>query len=106
AVPTVQDIVLTGRDGDLRRRGGGRHGAQQARHQEEGPRSHALLQLRNPDLGMIPPMAPPDPPEISLVIPVYNEEENLPVLDGEIRAAMQAAGRPYEVIYVDDGSSD
>jgi glycosyltransferase involved in cell wall biosynthesis len=51
-------------------------------------------------------MAPPDPPEISLVIPVYNEEENLPVLDGEIRAAMQAAGRPYEVIYVDDGSSD
>ena len=51
-------------------------------------------------------MTSPDPPEISLVIPVYNEEENLPVLDGEIRAAMQTAGRPYEVIYVDDGSLD
>lgn len=45
-------------------------------------------------------------PEISLVIPVYNEEENLPVLHGEIRQAMDGVGRPYEVIYVDDGSSD
>ncbi len=45
-------------------------------------------------------------PEISLVIPVYNEEENLPVLHGEIRQAMEGVGRPYEVIYVDDGSSD
>lgn len=45
-------------------------------------------------------------PEVSLVIPVYNEEENLPVLDGEIRQAMETAGRPYEVLYVDDGSTD
>lgn len=45
-------------------------------------------------------------PEISLVIPVYNEEENLPVLAGEIQRAMQAVGRPYETIYVDDGSTD
>jgi len=51
-------------------------------------------------------MSPPHAPEISLVIPVYNEEENLPILEGEIRAAMEATGRPYEVIYVDDGSSD
>jgi dolichol-phosphate mannosyltransferase len=45
-------------------------------------------------------------PEVSLVIPVYNEEENLPVLHGEIRQAMEGTGTPYEVIYVDDGSSD
>lgn len=45
-------------------------------------------------------------PEISLVIPVYNEEENLPVLAAEIRAALEPAGRSYEVIYVDDGSTD
>lgn len=51
-------------------------------------------------------MSPPQPPEISLVIPVYNEEENLPILESEIRAAMEATGRLYEVIYVDDGSSD
>ncbi len=45
-------------------------------------------------------------PEISVVIPVYNEEENLPVLAEEIRAAMATVGRPYEVVLVDDGSTD
>jgi len=46
------------------------------------------------------------PPEISLVIPVYNEEPNLQPLAGEIRQTMQAFGRPYEVLLVDDGSTD
>ncbi len=45
-------------------------------------------------------------PELSAVIPVFNEEENLPVLAAEVQGAMQAIGRPYEVIYVDDGSTD
>jgi glycosyltransferase involved in cell wall biosynthesis len=45
-------------------------------------------------------------PEISVVIPVFNEEENLPVLAAEIQGAMRGTGRPYEVIYVDDGSTD
>ena len=45
-------------------------------------------------------------PEISLVIPVYNEEENLPVLATEIRDALEPLGLVYEVIYVDDGSTD
>lgn len=45
-------------------------------------------------------------PEISLVIPVFNEEENLPVLAGEIRQAMAGLGRPYEILFVDDGSTD
>ena len=45
-------------------------------------------------------------PEISVVIPVYNEEENLPVLAAEVQGALHAIGRPYEVIYVDDGSTD
>jgi len=45
-------------------------------------------------------------PEISLVIPVYNEEPNLPPLAAEIRRTMQALGRPYEVLLVDDGSTD
>ena len=45
-------------------------------------------------------------PDISLVIPVYNEEENLPILAAEVQGALQAIGRPYEVIYVDDGSTD
>ncbi|HEX3128079.1 MAG TPA: glycosyltransferase family 2 protein [Thermoanaerobaculia bacterium] len=54
-------------------------------------------------------MRAPGEPEISIVIPVYNEEENLPVLAEEIRAAMapvEASGRLYEVVLVDDGSTD
>lgn len=46
------------------------------------------------------------PPEISLVIPVFNEEENLPILAAEIERAMRGVGRPYEVLFVDDGSTD
>jgi dolichol-phosphate mannosyltransferase len=45
-------------------------------------------------------------PEISLVIPVYNEKESLPVLAAEIREALGPLGRSYEVIFVDDGSAD
>ena len=45
-------------------------------------------------------------PEISLVIPVYNEEGNLLQLTEEISRAMQCAERPWEVVFVDDGSSD
>src|ERR1700720_2818630 len=45
-------------------------------------------------------------PEISLVIPVYNEEPNLPPLAGEIRQTREALGGPYEVLLVDDGSTD
>jgi dolichol-phosphate mannosyltransferase len=46
------------------------------------------------------------PPEISLVIPVFNEEDNLPVLAAEIDVTMRALGRPYEVLFIDDGSTD
>jgi dolichol-phosphate mannosyltransferase len=46
------------------------------------------------------------PPEISLVIPVYNERENLGPLAAEISASMGSVGRPYEVLFVDDGSTD
>ncbi|HVR97824.1 MAG TPA: glycosyltransferase family 2 protein [Thermoanaerobaculia bacterium] len=45
-------------------------------------------------------------PEISLVIPVFNEEENLPILAAEIEQAMRGVDRPYEVLFVDDGSTD
>lgn len=45
-------------------------------------------------------------PEISLVIPVFNEEANLAPLGAEIRQAMEGIGRPYEVLFVDDGSTD
>ena len=48
--------------------------------------------------------AAPSEPEISIVIPAKNEAENLPDLVAEIHAAL--AGRTYEVMIVDDGSTD
>ena len=46
------------------------------------------------------------PPEISLVVPAYNEEKNLPLLVEEIARAMERAGKSWELILVDDGSTD
>ena len=45
-------------------------------------------------------------PKLSLFLPVYNEEENLPRLNAKIFQAMEGLGHSFEVIYVDDGSSD
>jgi undecaprenyl-phosphate 4-deoxy-4-formamido-L-arabinose transferase len=45
-------------------------------------------------------------PEISLVIPVYNEEAALPPLFARLYPALDALGRSYEVIFVNDGSRD
>lgn len=39
-------------------------------------------------------------------MPVFNEAESLPVLTGEIHDALAQVGKPYELIYVDDGSTD
>jgi glycosyltransferase involved in cell wall biosynthesis len=45
-------------------------------------------------------------PEISVIIPVYEEEESLPQLCDWIARVMVETGLPYEVILVDDGSAD
>lgn len=46
------------------------------------------------------------PPPISLVVPAFNEEENLAELVAEIRVALDAAGLDWELLLVDDGSTD
>jgi len=43
---------------------------------------------------------------ISVVVPVYNEEPNLPLLMDRLESALRATGESYEIIYVDDGSRD
>jgi glycosyltransferase involved in cell wall biosynthesis len=48
----------------------------------------------------------PVPPELSVVIPVFNESENVEPLCEEFTRTLTAWGRPFEVILVDDGSSD
>ncbi|MEM9390765.1 MAG: glycosyltransferase family 2 protein [Bacteroidota bacterium] len=44
--------------------------------------------------------------EISIVIPLYNEEESLPELTNWISRVMQSHGFTYEIIFVNDGSTD
>jgi glycosyltransferase involved in cell wall biosynthesis len=61
-------------------------------------------------------MSPADPPavpdrddrlpELSIVVPIYNEAESVPVLWGELVAMLEGVALPAEVIFVDDGSTD
>ena len=43
-------------------------------------------------------------PAVSVVVPVFNEEENMSILQSELRGAL--AGLNYEIVFVDDGSTD
>jgi len=45
-------------------------------------------------------------PRVSAVIPVYNEEANLPELNERMTKALDSTGKSWELIYVDDGSAD
>jgi undecaprenyl-phosphate 4-deoxy-4-formamido-L-arabinose transferase len=45
-------------------------------------------------------------PQISVIVPVFNEEHVLPALFQRLYAALDALDRSYEVIFVDDGSRD
>jgi dolichol-phosphate mannosyltransferase len=45
-------------------------------------------------------------PDLSVVFPVYNEEENIPILLREIAQALEGRGWTYEIVAVDDGSTD
>ncbi|NWF93236.1 MAG: glycosyltransferase family 2 protein [Syntrophaceae bacterium] len=46
------------------------------------------------------------PVEISVVVPVFNEEENLPILIPKLTEVLAGLGISYEMIFVDDGSRD
>jgi glycosyltransferase involved in cell wall biosynthesis len=51
-------------------------------------------------------MKPSVRPVVSVVIPVYNEEDNVLDLHRQLTAALEPMGRPYELLLVDDGSRD
>ena len=44
--------------------------------------------------------------ELSVIIPVYNEEQGLQSLFDRLYPALDALGRPYEIIFINDGSRD
>jgi glycosyltransferase involved in cell wall biosynthesis len=48
----------------------------------------------------------PDPPYLSLVIPCYNEQENVATLLQRVDASLSKIGKPFEVLIIDDGSTD
>jgi len=45
-------------------------------------------------------------PYLSVVIPVYNEQENLPTLFLRLSAVLDKVGKPYEILFTNDGSRD
>ena len=48
----------------------------------------------------------PESVELSIVLPVYNEAQSLPVLWEELQAVLKTVEKSAEVIVVDDGSTD
>lgn len=91
-------------------------GSSRARGAVEGP---AVLHLfpRAAEIPLsVPPMPPSAPPptalgapsaiDLSVVVPVFDEEENLPILHRELCAALDPTGMRWEVLYVDDRSQD
>jgi glycosyltransferase involved in cell wall biosynthesis len=44
--------------------------------------------------------------DISLVIPVYNEEKNIELLCAETKEVLEGLGKSYEIIFINDGSTD
>ena len=47
-----------------------------------------------------------DKMKYSVVIPALNEEQNVPIVAEQVAAAMNALGAPWELIFIDDGSTD
>jgi len=46
------------------------------------------------------------PIRYSIVVPFYNEQENIPDLYMKLTDVMDSIGEPYEMVFVDDGSND
>lgn len=44
--------------------------------------------------------------ELSLIVPVYNEDDNVQALFDEVLVVMNSVARPWEIIFIDDGSTD
>ncbi len=49
---------------------------------------------------------PPEELDVSVIVPTFEEEESLPELARQIREACEAAGKTFEVWFIDDGSRD
>ena len=43
---------------------------------------------------------------LSVVVPIYNEEENIPAFHAAVKAVMETMDERWEIVYVNDGSRD
>jgi glycosyltransferase involved in cell wall biosynthesis len=62
--------------------------------------------LTEPTNHRFPPAAPPVAPTLTVVVPIFNEAENISPLYERLSAVLSALDQPYEIIAVDDGSRD
>jgi undecaprenyl-phosphate 4-deoxy-4-formamido-L-arabinose transferase len=62
--------------------------------------------IMNPTSAALPAAQQAPEPYFSVVIPVFNEEDNLEELGRRLMATLAQDGRPFEIIFVDDGSGD
>ncbi|HHX42841.1 MAG TPA: glycosyltransferase [Chloroflexi bacterium] len=69
-------------------------------------RRHALLTGAAPEVRWEAQQAAQGASTFSVVLPLYNEEENIETLYRRLTAVMEGLGEPYEIIFVDDGSVD
>jgi len=73
-------------------------------HQQGGPQPAPPDAQTAPAVRALAPARPN--PQVSVVIPIYNEAENLPDLVGRVHDALAPSGRSFELICIDDGSRD
>lgn len=66
----------------------------------------SISETLTPSLPLATDLISEFPVDVSFVVPVYNEIENVDALVEEINQAGQALKRPYEIVIVDDGSTD
>ena len=65
-----------------------------------------IVQIAPGDPDGYEPSIPESIRSVSVIIPVYNEAESLPMLQNALHQALDSLEFPWEVVYVDDGSAD
>lgn len=67
-----------------------------------------MMDLKNfhPETEVFTPIQTPEKVDVSVVIPVFNEDESIPELHNRLSPALLSTGKNYEIIFIDDGSTD
>lgn len=75
--------------------------------QPQPPTSAPILGIAPPSGAVPAAVVPAKPPlEISVLVPVLNEEGTIEELTGRLIKTLEEAGRSFEIVYIDDGSND